>query len=210
MRVVVGLPSGNRLPSLISVCQAWRDGGVEHAVMTWDKATHQSIITVKTIILTEDRLSWGANHNRLARELKDWDVYICGNDDTYPHCGIEFIEKVAEKYDDYVIYPNTGFIAMCFPIVTRKWYDAHGCIFDEQYIHNFVDNDLLMTAAREKKAVNCTQIVFDHRHYVDEKYVPVVKNSQSTYFLDQEKAVKKWGTTELLPSIEEQVFINGN
>jgi hypothetical protein len=190
MNIWIATPSGNRLAVVTEMIKSWKNCGVKTAIISWDANT----IKAKSdyFKLLDRRLSWGSNQNILLDSIpSDWDVCIAACDDHFPVKNINLIEKAAKRFPDFVFSPNEGHLALCFPIITRGWYDKHRPIFDETYIHNCVDYDIAQQAIAEKKYVNCPQILFEHRSIEPVGYINEAHNG-SNFEIDKKRYVSKW------------------
>ncbi len=172
MKIVLGIPSGNRVKKLLNVIEKWQKVcDFDIAVITWDGETTDALRDKNVFCLDVGFpiKSFAINHNELADfESPDWDVYICGADDLYPDEGVNKIAQVCEQNPGKVIWVRDGlFDALpTHPIITRGWYDKYGYIFDEDFRHNFTDTDLYVRCLKTGELVKCFQIRFDHRHYM--------------------------------------------
>lgn len=176
MKIVLGIPSGNRVKKLLNVIEKWQKVcGFDIAVITWDLETLEKVAESQIpnwLTHTVNMYSFAKNHNFIAKEYceccPDWDVYICGADDLYPDEGVNKIAQVCEQNPGKVIWVRDGlFDALpTHPIITRGWYDKYGYIFDEDFRHNFTDTDLYVRCLKTGELVKCFQIRFDHRHYM--------------------------------------------
>lgn len=175
MKIVLGIPSGQRVKKLLKCIESWQKVcDFKICVITWDSETSDALRwkseendNVYVLDVGLPMKSFAVNHNELAEfESPDWDVYICGADDLYPCNNINKIEQVCEKYPDDVIWVRDSlFDAMnTHPIIARGWYDKYGYIFDEDYRHNFTDTDLFIRTLKAGELVKCFDIAFDHRH----------------------------------------------
>lgn len=166
MKTVLGIPSGNRVYKLLKVIEKWRNAcDFEIATATWDVKTVKAVNDV-FLYATNEMGSFACNHNMLASIVPDWDIYICGADDLYPANAISKIAPVCEQNPEKVIWVRDGLYDALptHPIITRGWYDKYGCIFDEDYRHNFTDTDLFVRCLKAGEIVKCFDIAFDHRH----------------------------------------------
>lgn len=168
MKIVLGIPSGQRVKKLLKCIESWKKVcDFKIVVITWECYTFNELAgKVNWIYDAEVMQSFAKNHNYLAKMIPDWDVYICGADDLFPGNAINKIPVVCEQNPDKVIWVRDGlFDAMnTHPIITRGWYEKYGYIFDEDYRHNFTDTDLFIRTLKAGELVKCFDIAFDHRH----------------------------------------------
>ena len=178
MKIVIGIPTGQRAKQAVEVVQAWQDAGFEVCVLTWDEETnievHQQCHPAYMMREVE-RHSFAVNQNDMMKSIPDWDIWICGADDLWTGGQEDLrerIELVAGESRDGLIWVKDGCCneQPTHPIITRKMYDAlDGDIFDENYKHNYVDTDLFMRMLEKHRVVKCFDITFDHRHPIKTK-----------------------------------------
>ena len=193
MNIVLSIPSGQRTEKLINLIYKWRKVcDFKIALYTWCEQTEKDAAHMVDYFLRGELASFAVNQNFLAEYVKingDWDVFICGADDLYPGYNIDKLESVCLRYPDKVIWIKDGFLNQqpTHAIITRGWYDKHGCIFDENFKHNFCDSDLFMRAYQAQEIVKCFDISFDHRHYLKSniKKDDIYKLGESTYAEDE-------------------------
>ena len=152
---------------LVDAIEHWRKVcDFQIAVYTWWRETAKEVESLVDYFWFGKRESFAFNHNFMANTIRDWDVYICGADDLYPMNAISKIETVCRKYPDKIIWVRDGFLnkMITHAIITKKWHDKHGNIFDEKFKHNFCDSDLFVRACVAGEIVKCFDISFDHRH----------------------------------------------
>lgn len=200
MIIIYAIPSGNRVKNLSECISAWRKASdFKIAITTWDDETEKIMETVKPdyFFRTEIMRSYGFNHNNMAKDIEDWEVYICGADDLFPEEGIEYIQEVASKFPDKLIWVRDGLFnaQMTHPIITKGWYRKHGRIFEESYRHNFVDTDLFIRAGTCGEIVRCFQIGFDHRHFLKTNKEPdeIYMIGNNSYSSDEKMFRKRYG-----------------
>lgn len=169
MNIVLAIPSGGRKERLAKAILKWRKVcDFRIAVYTWDHETEKYVSHIADELYFGEFKSFACNHNFLARTVKDWDVYICGADDLYPDFGISNIEPVCKEFPEKIVWVKDGFLNQqpTHAIITRRWYDKYNSIFDENFMHNFCDTDLMARALNANEIVKCFDIGFDHRHYM--------------------------------------------
>lgn len=170
MTTVVSIPSGYRTRQLLKLIEKWHKAApdFEIAVYSWDTETAEAVVSLVDHFFFGDLTSFAVNHNMMAREIPDWDILICAADDLFPHHGMEQIERACSQCPGKVLWARDGLFDAqpSHPIITRQWYDKHGCIFDESYRHNFCDTDFFVRLIEADEVVKCFDIGFDHRHYL--------------------------------------------
>jgi hypothetical protein len=193
MNIVLSIPSGQRAKKLVKVIEEWRNVcNFKIAVYTWCEETKKLVEDKVDYFWFGRRESFAFNHNFMANAIRDWDVYICGADDLYPHNAINQIEIICKKYPDKIICVKDGFLnkMITHPIVTRKWYDKYGNIFDEKFKHNFCDNDLFVRAVESGEIVSAIEedVSFEHRHPLktNEPIDEIYEYGNRTYAEDRE------------------------
>jgi len=173
MKIVIGIPTGQRSKQVINVIKAWHSRGIDVAVLTWDSETAIDVnndAKPEYFIMEQERYSFAINQNLMMKNIPDWDVFICGADDLWPgrqHDLKERIELVAENSGDKLVWVGDGLFNQqpTHPIITRAMYKTEeGYIFNEFYQHNYVDTDLFARMLTKDRVVKCLDIMFDHRH----------------------------------------------
>lgn len=217
MKIVIGIPTGQRVDQAVEVVRAWRSKGFDVCVLTWDKITEEVFYTPlgdKVDFVTDKMESFGTNQNKMMRETPDWDIWICGADDLWPGDQEDLrerIELIAGESRDSLIWVADGCCneQPTHPIITRKMYDAlGGDIFDENYKHQYVDTDLFMRMLEKHRVVKCFDISFDHRHPIKTKgkIDEIYKIGSSSFEEDANYYHKKWAdalvTKEFIEDIE--------
>jgi hypothetical protein len=205
MRIVVGIPSGNRAAQLLEVCKAWQSRGMDLCVLTWDTETavRMAEIAPKHLIIADTRDSFAVNQNRMMREYQGWDLWICGADDLFPGIRVEKLAQVAPRYNGKLLWCFDGMnpALMTHPVVTRGYFEkVGGKVFDERYTHNFCDTHLMMRAAAD--IVKLVGIQFDHRWRaggIDEIY----RIGNESFAADRAKFIEQFGQGARLPEIKE-------
>lgn len=173
MKIVIGIPTGQRAKQAVEVIQAWQKRDIEVCVLTWETETALAVgneCHPTYLIKEKERYSFGINQNLMMKNTPDWDVWICGADDLWP--GLqedlkERIELIAGESRDSLIWVKDGCCneQPTHAIITRNMYNGlRGEIFDEKYKHNYVDTDLFMRMLAKNRVVKCFDIGFDHRH----------------------------------------------
>jgi hypothetical protein len=180
----------------------------EIALYTWDDETSKAVNPDH--LFKGEMQSFAKNHNLMAKTL-DWDVYICGADDLYPSYGMEYIEKVAEKYPDKLIWVADGLFNRqpTHPIITRGWYEKYGFIFDEDFRHNFCDTDLFIRALKNDDVIKSSKIGFDHRHFskTGKKPDKIYRIGQGSFEKDKKTFISKhWDLPDNEVTVEEAVI----
>ena len=180
MNILIGIPTGNRHKQAVEVIKAWRDKGIDTAVITWDSPTDLASVLRIGVICTPERQSFAYNHNRLAKATYaccSWDAYIAGADDLWPgDFDLNLLMEYIKAYPDKILYVHDGCLSRCatHPVITRAWFESHNkTIYDEAYGHGWCDVDLTVTSAKENSIVKCFDIRFDHRHPMRNKAVEV-------------------------------------
>jgi hypothetical protein len=209
MRIVVGIPSGQRAARLLEVCKAWRARGFDLCVLTWDEQTVEAlpgilnVCEADNLILCPERHSFAVNQNAMMREIEDWDLWICGADDLFPGIRVEKLAQVAPRYNGKLLWCFDGMnpALMTHPVVTRGyWEKVGGRVFDERYTHNFCDTHLMLSAAAD--IVKLVGIQFDHRWHeggLDEIY----KIGNESFVADREKFIQEFGGNTCIPRVQE-------
>ena len=205
MRIVVGIPSGQRAARLLEVCKAWQARGFDLCVLTWDTETavRMAEIAPKHLIIADTRDSFAVNQNRMMREYQGWDLWICGADDLFPGLRVERLAQVASRYNGKLLWCYDGMNAaiMTHPVVTRGyWKKVGGRVFDERYTHNFCDTHLMLSAAAD--IVKLVGIQFDHRWHeggIDEIY----RIGNESFAADREKFIQEFGGNTCIPRVQE-------
>jgi hypothetical protein len=199
MNIIYAIPSGQRSGKLLDCIAKWRKVcNFKIAVTTWDDDTENMMKIAKPdyFFRTIKRESFSVNHNRMAKDIPGWDVYICGADDLYPDINMNLIESVAVQCPDKVIWVKDGLFdqQMTHPIITKGWYQKYQYIFDENYIHNFTDTDLLIRVSLAQEVVKCFQIGFDHRHFLKTNRKPdeIYQIGNKSYSEDQKYFKQKF------------------
>ena len=198
MKIVIGVPTGQRGKQAEKAIASWKKRGFDVCVRTWD-IDLTPYKEADTVFQTKTRESFAVNQNAMMDT--DWDVWICGADDLWPGEQLDLherIEVISEEAGNRLLWVGDGLFNQqpTHPIITREMYDDQGgVIFDEAYIHNFVDTDLFARMLVKKKVAKCPHICFDHRHYYTQK----TKEDEISLIGSQsypEDAVlfhKKWG-----------------
>ena len=208
MRIVVGIPSGNRATQLLEVCKAWQSRGMDLCVLTWDEETVKRVFPLHEnhavpILFDETRRSFAVNQNCMMRDCKGWDLWICGADDLFPGLRVEKLAEVAGRFDGKLLWCFDGMnpALMTHPVVTRGyWEKVGGKVFDERYTHNFCDTHLMMRAAAD--IVKLVGIQFDHRWRaggIDEIY----RIGNESFAADRAKFIEQFGRDARLPRVQE-------
>jgi hypothetical protein len=205
MRIVVGIPSGQREARLLEACKAWQARGFDLCVLTWDTETavRMAEIAPKHLIHVPQRRSFAVNQNRMMRDCKGWDLWICGADDLFPGIRVEKLAEVAPEYDGKLLWCFDGFNPhiMTHPVVTRGYFEkVSGRVFDERYTHNFCDTHLMMTAAAD--IIKLAGIQFDHRWHSD-GIDDIYRIGNESFAADREKFEQQFGKDAKLPGIRE-------
>ena len=202
--LVVGIPSGQRLEQCKAVIKAWRDQPVKIALLTWDSSYIDLYDQVDYYIAQPSRYSYAKNHNYTAKLTADegWNGYICGADDLYPGSNIDKLEDVCIQRSNELIWVFDGLnpSIMTHPIVTRGYYEKKGYIFDEQFVHNFCDTDLLVREWRN--TIRVVGVTFDHRWYRsgdDEIYAIGRKSFEA----DKQRFIAKHGDKDVQIRIQQ-------
>jgi hypothetical protein len=203
MKIVIGIPTGQRAEQAVEVVKAWQERGIEVCIFTWEDETRAMVsnrCNPSRIVKTKRRESFAILQNRMMKYAPDWDIWICGADDLWPGDQEDLkerIELIASESRDGLIWVADGCCneQPTHPIITRKMYEAlDGDIFDENYKHNYVDTDLFMRMLERNRVLKCFDITLDHRHpiktggEVDEIYNIGAKSFSE----DAEYYLKKW------------------
>jgi len=208
MKIVLAIPTGNRVDKIRKVVEKWRKAcGFDIAIYTWDDETIKAVKDKVDYLFEGELQSFAKNQNLMARKIKDWDVFICGADDLYPESGLWHIETVCEQNPDKVIWVKDGLFDQqpTHPVITKGWYDKHGYIFDEQFCHNYCDTDLFVRTVRDGELVKCFQISFDHRHYLKTGKKPdeIYKLGASSFADDKKRFRSKYPLPVIKSDIKE-------
>lgn len=204
MKIVLGIPSGQRTKKLLKCIESWQKVcDFEIHIITWDGYTTEALREKNVYVLDVGEIqSFAKNHNELAEFIPDWDVYICGADDLYPEEGISKIEKVCEQNPRKVIWARDGLFnaQATHPIITRGWYDKYGYIFDEDFRHNWCDTDLFVRLLNSDEVIKCFNIGFDHRHPLKtgEPSDEIYQIGAETFMADKAIFMKKHPLSTLL------------
>lgn len=219
MKIIIGIPSGQRTSQLIEVCRSWKARGFNICVLTWDTNTSMKMDFLDlygdnpkdVLIYREKRESFAINQNLMMNALHgledyDWDVWICGADDLFPGIRVEKLKEVAPKYDGKLLWCYDGLNPhlMTHPVVTRGyWEKVGGKVFDERYTHNFCDTHLMMTAADD--IVKLIGIQFDHRWRVGGED-DIYRIGNASFASDKEKFIQQFGNNPKLPNIHQEIL----
>jgi len=166
MNVWITIPTGQRAEKAEKVARLWREKGFKVAAYAWDEETFKRLYSIPIEQVWQGkRKSFAILQNYMAKTIEDWDVIICGADDLYPVSDVSIIEKAAEKCDDKILWVRDMLWdkQITHPVITRKWYDKYGFIFDERFKHGYCDTDLFLWASKKGEIVKCFDIAFDHR-----------------------------------------------
>lgn len=172
MNVLIAIPSGGRATALSNTIALWKVKGFSVAVYAWDRDTELACKGKVNYFRLGNRASYPSLQNLMARQIPNWDVFICGADDIWPKTTTpEMIARAVHKAVDKVIWVKDGLMDFqpTHAIVTRQWYDKHKFIFDECFFHNCCDADLAMRTYKAGELVKCFDIGFEHRHHINRK-----------------------------------------
>jgi len=172
MKIILAIPTGDRTERAVETAWKWYDtGAVKIVAYAWDDKTAKALKPFCKKIFRGFRKPFGVLQNYMAMAVKKWDVFICGADDLWPEEGTELIGPAAREVDGNILWVKDGLFNAqpTHPIITRGWYDKHGKIFDEGFMHNFCDTDLFVRASMAQEVVKCFDIAFDHQHWLKTK-----------------------------------------
>lgn len=95
------------------------------------------------------------------------DIFIVISDDFEPFLNwdIELWEVIHDK-SDFLLKTNDGLqkTLVTLPIMDRKYYDRFGYIYNPEYKHMFVDQELTAVAIMIGKYIKIS-LIFNHLHY---------------------------------------------
>jgi len=200
MNIVYGLLTGSgRTEQAREIIKAWHDVRISVWLYTWDEHDLKTLGPLCDHVLFGPMDSFVINHNRLAREL-DWDIYICGANDLYPGTNPFLRENLLDLYESYPdksYFINDGWQNRIpsHPIVPRQWWlNRDKVILDEQYEHNFVDDDFLAEGRVKGDIIRCTDICLDHRQFtrMGQPADFIAQKGQESFERDRARFEMKW------------------
>lgn len=175
MKTFVCIPTGQRADRAAKTVRLWRQHGFDVACYAWDEETARAVEHACTMLARGPRRSFAVLQNQLAREVNrafkdDWDAVVCGADDLWP-CDTyaQLLRKFIDGSQGEVLWVYDGLNKdlATHPVVTREWYRKYGMVFDEDFLHNCCDVDLMLRCDAKNELTRVIGMQFDHRHPID-------------------------------------------
>lgn len=149
---------------------AEKAGAIEwiFAVDEDDMETREALKGYRTVVIPEGKgpvAAWNeaakVSTGKILIQMSDdwfppgaWDAML------YKHLGPKIDEQAVLKIGD----GHRNDDLMCMAILTRKYYDSYGYIFDPAYFSMYSDNHFTLQAQTDGVIVDGSEIVFQHAH----------------------------------------------
>jgi len=165
--IFITIPTGFRSIKARVTILKWEKVGFPIIAYAWDVLTYKLIEKKCHTIYKGNRKSFAILQNKMIKEIKeDWDGIICGADDLWPGVNLELLDKVVKENQGKVIWVYDGLNPnVCtHPIITKGWYEKYNFVFDENFIHNCCDTDLMLRTIPQNEMIKIEGITIKHKH----------------------------------------------
>lgn len=154
-------------------------------------------------IIRNDNRSAVDAFNRAA-EAATGDLFVCISDDM--DCefkwDVKLLETVKDK-ENFLLKTDDGLqpTLVTLPIMDRKYYESFGYVYQPDYAHMFVDQELTAVAIMTGRYLKCN-LKFPHAHYTTDrsKYDEINRRNDSTWaqgqMLFEDRLLNNFGIAE--------------
>jgi hypothetical protein len=151
---------------------AERAGAIEwiFAVDEEDVETREALKGYRTVVVPRGTNGGPVAAWNEAAKAATGKVLIQMSDDWFPPGAWDamLFQKLADKIDDEAVLRisdgHRNDDLMCMAILTKKYYDRYGYVFDPAYFSMFSDNHFTLQAQQDGVIIDGSEIVFQHTH----------------------------------------------